>query len=147
MSRNRFGVSVRTTHPSFRVMLPTKSTEDGQKVLGTYSGIAVVDGYAVYEVLARAGPDGYAARAGPQFRLAHCWAHVKRKFDEASEHYQPTSLVVRETRFSPAKPSFEDSVLLEQVDDSGLLVTLEPTSDGDDQQGQGLDRRAHDRGF
>ncbi len=77
-------------------MLPTKSTEDGQKVLGTYSGIAVVDGYAVYEVLARAGPDGYAARAGPQFRLAHCWAHVKRKFDEASEHYpQACSEVLR----------------------------------------------------
>ncbi len=77
-------------------MLPTKSTEDGQKVLGTYSGIAVVDGYAVYEVLARAGPDGYAARAGPQFRLTHCWAHVKRKFDEASEHYpQACSEVLR----------------------------------------------------
>ncbi|HSF17609.1 MAG TPA: IS66 family transposase [Vicinamibacteria bacterium] len=59
-------------------MLPTKSAEDGQKVLGNYRGIAVVDGYAVYEVL---------ARAGPELRLAHCWAHVKRKFDEASEHY------------------------------------------------------------
>ena len=60
---------------------------------------------------------------------------------------QPTSLVVCETKLPPAKPSFEDSVLLEQVDNSGLSVTLEPTSDGDDQQGQGLDRRAHDRGF
>ncbi len=68
-------------------MLPTKSTEDGRKLLGNYRGIAVVDGYAVYEVLARAGPDDDAARAGPQFQLAHCWAHVKRKFDEASEHY------------------------------------------------------------
>ena len=60
---------------------------------------------------------------------------------------EPTSLVVCETKLPPAKPSFEDFVLLEQVDNSGLLVTLEPTSDGDDQQGQGLDRRAHDRGF
>ena len=34
--------------------------------------------------------------------------------------------------------------LLEQADDSGLLLALDPTSDGDDQQGQGLDRRAHD---
>jgi transposase len=67
-------------------MLPTKSTEDGRKLLGEYRGIAVVDGYAVYEVLAR-GEDDDAARAGPQFRLAHCWAHVKRKFDEASEHF------------------------------------------------------------
>ena len=60
---------------------------------------------------------------------------------------EPTSLVVCETKLPPAEPSFEDFVLLEQVDDSGLIVTLEPTSDGDDQQGQGLDRRAHDRGF
>ena len=68
-------------------MLPTKSTEDGRKVLGNYRGIAVVDGYAVYEVL---------ARAGPKLRLAHCWAHVKRKFDEASEHYpQACSEVLR----------------------------------------------------
>jgi transposase len=63
---------------AFYRMLPTKSTEDGQKVLGSYEGIAVVDGYAVYEVL---------ARAGPKLRLAHCWAHAKRKFEEASEHY------------------------------------------------------------
>lgn len=67
-------------------MLASKSTDDGRKLLGNYRGIAVVDGYAVYEVLAR-GPDDNAARAGPRFRLAHCWAHVKRKFDEASEHY------------------------------------------------------------
>ncbi len=60
---------------------------------------------------------------------------------------EPASLVVREAKLPPAKPSFEDSVLLEQVDDSGLLLALNPTSDGDDQQCQGLDRRAHDRGF
>ena len=60
---------------------------------------------------------------------------------------EPTSLIVCETKPPPAEPSFEDFVLLEQVDDSGLLVTLEPTSDCDDQQCQGLDRRAHDRRF
>ncbi len=47
---------------------------------------------------------------------------------------EPTSLVIGEAKFPPAKPSFEDSVLLEQVDDSGLLVALDPTSHGDDQQ-------------
>ena len=55
-----------------------------------------------------------------------------------------TSLVVREAKLPPAKPSFEDSVLLKQVDHSGLLVTLDPTSDGNHQQCQGLDQRAHD---
>ncbi len=46
---------------------------------------------------------------------------------------EPTSLVVRETKLPPAKPSFKDSVLLQQVNDSRLLVTLYPTSDGNDQ--------------
>jgi transposase len=67
-----------TPEISFYRMLPTKSTKDGRKVLGDYQGVAVVDGYAVYEVL---------ARAGPGLQLAHCWAHAKRKFDEAKEHY------------------------------------------------------------
>ena len=40
---------------------------------------------------------------------------------------EPTSLVIRQTKLPPAKPSLEDSVLFEQVDDSRLLVTLEPT--------------------
>ncbi len=44
------------------------------------------------------------------------------------------------------KPSLEDSVLFDQVDDSGLLLTLDPTGDGDDEEEcPGLDRRAHDR--
>ena len=35
-------------------------------------------------------------RDAPELRLAHCWAHVKRKFDEASEHYpQACSEVLR----------------------------------------------------
>ena len=45
---------------------------------------------------------------------------------------EPTSLGVRQAKLLPAKLSFEDSVLLEQVDHSSLLVTLEPTGDGDD---------------
>ena len=60
---------------------------------------------------------------------------------------EPTSLVVREAKLPPAKPSLEDSVLLEQVDDSGLLLTLDPTRHGDDQQCSRLDRCAHDGGF
>jgi hypothetical protein len=51
--------------------LPGKSADEGRLILGGYRGTVVVDGYAVYEVLARDGPD---------FALAHCWAHTKRKF-------------------------------------------------------------------
>ena len=42
------------------------------------------------------------------------------------------------------EPSLEDSVLLEQVDDSGQLLTLDPIGDGDDEECPELDRRAHD---
>ena len=53
-----------------------KHFEAGQEILGGYEGIAVVDGYRVYEQLARDGP----------LRLAHCWAHVLRKFRDIQEH-------------------------------------------------------------
>jgi len=66
---------------SFYRILPGKSTEEGRQVLGGYRGTAVVDGYAVYEVL---------ARDGPGFALAHCWAHTKRKYEEIAEHW-PTA--------------------------------------------------------
>jgi transposase len=47
-------------------------------VLNGYRGIVIADGYSAYEAL---------ARAGPRFTLAHCWAHVRRKFVEAEPHY------------------------------------------------------------
>ncbi|HEX5076176.1 MAG TPA: IS66 family transposase [Gemmatimonadaceae bacterium] len=66
---------------TFYRILPGKSAEEGRQLLGGYRGVAVVDGYAVYEVLARAGPD---------LTLAHCWAHTKRKYDEIADHW-PTA--------------------------------------------------------
>jgi transposase len=63
---------------AFYRILPGKSTEEGRQVLGGYRGTAVVDGFAVYEVL---------ARDGPGFALAHCWAHTKRKYEEIAEHW------------------------------------------------------------
>ena len=46
---------------------------------------------------------------------------------------EPPAFVVRETESLPAEPSLQDAILLKQVDDSGPLVTLDPTSHGDDQ--------------
>jgi transposase len=66
---------------SFYRILPGKSAEEGRQVLGDYHGIVVVDGFAVYEVL---------ARDGPGFTLAHCWAHTKRKYDEIATKW-PTA--------------------------------------------------------
>jgi transposase len=61
---------------AFYRILPGKSTEEGRQVLGGYRGTVVVDGFAVYQVL---------ARDGPGFALGHCWTHTKRKFDEIAE--------------------------------------------------------------
>jgi transposase len=57
--------------------LGRKNYAAGEQLLGSYEGIVVADGYRVYEQL--------AARAGPM-RLAHCWAHVLRKFRDAHKH-------------------------------------------------------------
>jgi transposase len=55
----------------------SKSAQAAAKILGGYAGTVVADGYAVYQKLARDGP----------FRLAHCWAHVVRKFREIEEQH------------------------------------------------------------
>ena len=72
---------VATPTVAFYRILPGKSADDGRQILGGYRGTVVVDGYAVYEVLARDGPD---------FALAHCWAHAKRKY-EANATDWPTA--------------------------------------------------------
>lgn len=51
---------------------PSLPEDEGRQVLGDYRGTVVVNGYTVYECL---------ARDGPGFVLAHCWAHTKRKFE------------------------------------------------------------------
>lgn len=70
--------TVRTPTESCYRILPGKSADEGRQVLAGYRGVAVVDGFAVYEVL---------ARDGPGFTLAHCWAHAKRKFSDIAEHW------------------------------------------------------------
>ena len=59
-------------------ILASRSHEAAGQVLGAYHGIVMADGYGAYDAL---------ARAGPGFTLAHCWAHVRRKFVEAEPHY------------------------------------------------------------
>src|SRR3989454_514498 len=58
--------------------LPSRSQEAARQVLNGYRGIVMADGYGAYEAL---------SRAGPSFTLAHCWAHVRRKFIEAEPHF------------------------------------------------------------
>jgi len=50
-----------------------RSAATAGEVLGSYSGIIVCDGYSAYESL---------RKQSGRFQLAHCWAHVRRKFVE-----------------------------------------------------------------
>ena len=63
-------------------ILGHRSTAAAQKMLGGYRGVIMTDGYEVYQVL---------QRAGPGVTLAHCWAHVRRKFIEAEDGYPELS--------------------------------------------------------
>lgn len=59
-------------------ILESRSQQAARQILNGYAGIVMADGYGAYTAL---------ARAGPGFILAHCWAHVRRKFVEAEPHY------------------------------------------------------------
>jgi transposase len=68
-------------------LLPSRSTDAARTVLGDYAGVAICDGYKAYDVLAR-------EREGSDLTLAHCWAHVRRKFVEAEPHYPEASEIL-----------------------------------------------------
>lgn len=57
-------------------ILDNRSKSAAKEVLAGYEGIVMTDGYGVY-----AG----VAKDTPEIKLAHCWAHVRRKFFEADE--------------------------------------------------------------
>jgi transposase len=52
----------------------SRSTEAARNLLGDYAGTVVCDDYSAYKSL---------RKRGGRFQLAHCWAHVRRKFIEA----------------------------------------------------------------
>ena len=49
-----------------------------KKLVGDFRGVVVCDGYGAYDAL---------TRASPGLVLAHCWAHVRRKFVEIESFY------------------------------------------------------------
>ena len=51
----------------------SRSAEAAARLLADYDGTVLVDGYSAYSSL---------KKRGGKFRLAHCWAHVRRKFLE-----------------------------------------------------------------
>lgn len=58
----------------------SRSTEAARALIGDYAGTVMADGYGAYQSL---------RKQGGKFKLAHCWAHVRRKFDEV-EAFFPT---------------------------------------------------------
>ena len=60
---------------SYRIQ-DSRSAVAAGEVLGSYAGTVLCDGYSAYESL---------KKRGGRFELAHCWAHVRRKFVEAEE--------------------------------------------------------------
>ena len=82
-------------------VLGSRGQDSARQVLGGYHGTVVADGYGVY---------GALSRAGPGYRLAGCWAHVRRKFVEAP-------------------PSAPSAMALEMI---GELYQVEREAAGDD---------------
>lgn len=92
-------------------ILASRSTQAARDLLGPYTGVVLCDGYAAYSALAK-GTGPPPARDGPVIALAHCWAHVRRKFVEAEPHYPEAAemlarigrlyAIEREIRAAPA---------------------------------------------
>jgi transposase len=63
-------------------ILKQRSQAAAEQILRGFDGVAMTDGYGAYQAL---------ARAGPNLKLAHCWAHVRRKFLEGEDAYPELS--------------------------------------------------------
>jgi len=57
-------------------ILPSRKQQAAAKLLAGYEGTVMCDGYGAYQAL---------GRAGPGITLAHCWAHVRRKFLDSAD--------------------------------------------------------------
>jgi transposase len=60
----------------------SRSAVAAGEVLSKYGGIVMADGYGAYSSLEKE-----RHRDGPSFTLAHCWAHVRRKFKEIEQNF------------------------------------------------------------
>jgi len=82
--------SVANRQVVFYRLCGTRSEKSARSILSGYQGVVMCDGYSAYKALAKSEAergDSSAARAGPGFTLAHCWAHVRRKFVDAEHNY------------------------------------------------------------
>jgi len=75
-----------TPQAVFHTIRPSRSAECAMDLLGDYKGTLVCDGYAAYATV---------RKSGKPIKLAHCWAHTRRKFFEAAQHYPPCEVPLR----------------------------------------------------
>lgn len=62
----------------------SRSNEAAIKLIGSYNGTVMCDGYSVYISLA----------SSSRFRLAHCWSHARRKFIEIESAFPSEAAVI-----------------------------------------------------
>lgn len=68
---------LRTPDFAWYQLARSKSAAMAEKILGSYCGVLVADGYMVYRNLRSKRPDA--------IQLAHCWAHADRHFKDAKD--------------------------------------------------------------
>ncbi|MGH7893903.1 MAG: IS66 family transposase, partial [Candidatus Binatia bacterium] len=66
-------------------IIGTRGNDGGRTVLADFAGIAVTDGYEVYQSLPAERVT--ASNGPPAFTLAHCWSHGRRKVLAAEPAY------------------------------------------------------------
>ena len=76
----------------FYQILSSRSAQAASTVLGGFRGIVVADGYSAYRALQKETRD---AAGLPEFDLACCWAHCRRKLVEAEPHYPQAAQAIR----------------------------------------------------
>lgn len=79
-SKSWWAWSITAPDAVFYRLLDSRSQQAAREVIGDYGGVVLADGYSAYEALRK-------SREGPTFTLAHCWAHVRRKFHECLPNY------------------------------------------------------------
>lgn len=73
-SRNWFVWCIASEDSVFYQIFDNRSNSCARELLTGYQGVVMADGYIVYESVSGAADSG--------FLLAHCWAHVVRKFKD-----------------------------------------------------------------
>ena len=110
-------------------ILSARSAQAAATVLRDYRGIVMIDGYSAYTALQREIVESGNRVA---FEVAHCWAHVRRKFVDAEPHYPQATEVLTligqlyavEARERPAATRAVQLLALRQRESAPVVTAL-----------------------